>query len=30
MEKWDLYTIDREKINHVITRGDDVPKISII
>ena len=26
MEKWDLYTIDREKINHVITRGDDIPK----
>ena len=26
MEKWDLYTIDREKKNHVITRGDDIPK----
>ena len=26
MEKWDLYTLDRVKTNHVITRGDDIPK----
>ena len=26
MEKWDLYTLDREKTNQVITRGDDIPK----
>ena len=25
MEKWDLYTLDREKINQVITRGDTIP-----
>ena len=26
MEKWNLYTIDRVITNHVITRGDDIPK----
>lgn len=25
MEKWDLYTLDHEKINQVITRGDTIP-----
>ncbi|MBF1113501.1 MAG: NUDIX domain-containing protein [Solobacterium sp.] len=25
MEKWDLYTLDREKTNQVITRGDSIP-----
>ncbi|WP_314675399.1 NUDIX domain-containing protein, partial [uncultured Solobacterium sp.] len=25
MEKWDLYTLDREKTNQVITRGDTIP-----
>ena len=25
MEKWDLYTLEREKINQVITRGDTIP-----